>query len=697
MSSDLNDPSFPIFAGSPPQFGLVCSRLSRDTGIKIDPQRVAHIITGTDESLGSLLNSAVDLDNADNVVRAAHLCGISVDLTLPLRVIEDIVKCWNGSEESIVSGDAVAEWSVVRENLYSLFGSESLEDISREALLQKIIRCAILCGFSGERLIWNTDHGLLYDIENLVSVPAPESSTLKGKTEKLVTDLLRRYKLLEQLPLLTKVTFEASQAREWSSISSSAGVSWIEKHLSERFGEVAVIAKRGSNTSDETLLRSVGSIFIMKVGQTIPQEKSLNGERPAQSEALTNSSIRREVLKMAATKPWKGTKISGSTDIVRRLEAIGDWSFKLSRNRPLHAYSSTFVHNIPACLIKALGVSDGSILDPFGGTGQTVSEVCKSGGEGWSSDSNSIATMVASTKLTFISEELRHSFLTVSEDDLSAAETRFPMDFPRRHEWFHDETFSRLAMINGFISRWGNDSGFLKTAFSAILTQCTERKGRNANYFADNTPLPRGVLSPSFVDPFPIFLRRVAKNVELMELFYSDLRNRKLDPESALESVKAVRQDSLSISTRNEGEWLGKFDAIVTSPPYLCMTDYVLGSRLSYYWLFPERLEIEGAEEIGRRRGRFATARALKDYEVKMDLFANQANLVLKGGGYLALIIGGSTAERFSSTDPIEAVDNSIKRQGFKRIWQKYRNISWHKNGGKQALVSESIVVYQKE
>ena len=124
------------------------------------------------------------------------------------------------------------------------------------------------------------------------------------------------------------------------------------------------------------------------------------------------------------------------------------------------------------------------------------------------------------------------------------------------------------------------------------------------------------------------------------------------------------------------------------------MTDYTLGSRLSYYWLFPDRLDVDFSNEIGARRARFSPEKAIASYLRDMDLFASQARSLLRPGGFLAIVLAAPTAAAFKHRDVLGDVDDILAAHDLAKVWDRWRPIFWarHRNA---SLKRERVAVYR--
>jgi hypothetical protein len=222
----------------------------------------------------------------------------------------------------------------------------------------------------------------------------------------------------------------------------------------------------------------------------------------------------------------------------------------------------------------------------------------------------------------------------------------------------------------------------------------TGRKGKQHGFFADNTPLAKGQTAPPYENAVKLFVAKLVKNLEVVQRLYSSIERAGRDPEAELGRAKALRVDVTKASPRDYGVEEGTVAGIITSPPYLCMSDYSLGQRLSYYWLFPEQLLDEHSKEIGARRKRNQAEKALSDYLSDFATFARLASKLLRPGGFLATVLGAPVALSFTDANVLAKTDESLEEQGFSMLWSKWRPIHWHRNHGYARLKEERVAVF---
>ena len=267
--------------------------------------------------------------------------------------------------------------------------------------------------------------------------------------------------------------------------------------------------------------------------------------------------------------------------------------------------------------------------------------------------------------------------------------------FDNIQKWHHPDTLEELCRIRSFIlsQKNANVVQFLNAVFSAILTSTTARKGKEHGFFADNTPLSKGETAPPYENAFDLFLHKLTKNVDVLERLYSSIERTDRNPEEELNRARTLRVDVTQAQPKDYGVEPGSVAGIITSPPYLCMSDYSLGQRLSYYWLFPDQLADQHNREIGARRRRTQET-ALQSYLDNMSQFATLASKVLRSGGFLATVLGAPVATAFKDADVLNKVTKIFHEKGFSSVWSTWRSIHWHRNHGYACLKEEQISVY---
>src|SRR5262249_50385504 len=136
--------------------------------------------------------------------------------------------------------------------------------------------------------------------------------------------------------------------------------------------------------------------------------------------------------------------------------------------------------------------------------------------------------------------------------------------------WHHRRTLEELRSIKGYIDSISNVvlQEFLLVTFSSILPATTGRRGQQHGFFADNTPLQRGLDEAAYVDAIELFVRRVGQNVKVMESLYGSLAKSSDPVADALGRASVFCQDVRGSRPRDYGIEPNTIAAVVTSPPY---------------------------------------------------------------------------------------------------------------------------------
>jgi HD superfamily phosphohydrolase len=700
-----SNPDFPIYASQLPQFRNLCAVTSKRDKVKIDPDVVASMVVG-DGELGFLINGTIDLDNIDNVTRASLFLGIEINRTIALAVTD-----WLAEFDSAPinlerqTNVAVQEWISYKNRMYEKFFMSSEEELGRQAFLQHIIRRAYKEGLPQKTIIWNTDEALLSVIEQFGQKHIDVTNTNIFSESIPLKELVQKYRLLESPNKYLEIAVD--DIEKFKIIRNPLFSDWLESELTtSTFEPFVLINSKRFNTNNTLFNKEIGTIQIYKLGQMelkTGQASKFIIDNIDTAENLTKKTVEKAISKhiqgALKNRPWLVLTRQRQDDIRANLDNVGNWSFRLSRNEGIHTYPATFVHAIPATLITALGLKGEMLLDPFGGTGQTAMEAVKLGCKVISSDSNSLATLVARVKLTYLTDNERATAMSVSEDTILAGRKISTPNFEYIDKWHHPTTLDELCQIKGFISSEQNEKlrNFYTICFSDILTACTSRHGLQHGYFADNTPLKKGVSKPEYVNAYKLFLLKVKRNITIIEKSYVYFERNDLCPADELSNAQVYQKDVTSISTNDLDILDESVAGIITSPPYLCMADYTLGQRLSYYWLFPENFNTDFKNEIGSRRSRIGKEKALIDYLHKMRLFARNSNRMLKKDGLMATVIGAPVANLYKAENILSLLDNIFMDEGFELLWADFRPISWHRNHGYARLKNERISVYIKK
>jgi DNA modification methylase len=150
-------------------------------------------------------------------------------------------------------------------------------------------------------------------------------------------------------------------------------------------------------------------------------------------------------------------------------------------------------------------------------------------------------------------------------------------------------------------------------------------------------------------------------------------------------SVDVIQGDSRA----TELVALGSAKAVVTSPPYFGVTDYVKAQRLSMEW-FGLPIEEFRQQEIGARSKRHRRT-AVGEYQADLEKTFRNTFDWLVPGGYCAVIVGESA----SRARVIADLRDAIVHIGFQLVADINRRVSSQRRQA-PSVVGEHIMVFRR-
>jgi len=382
-----------------------------------------------------------------------------------------------------------------------------------------------------------------------------------------------------------------------------------------------------------------------------------------------------------------------------------DWDFREESAKSHYPhnicwYPSRFVPQIPAQFITALGKKGDLIYDPFCSCGTTLVESMRLGRRALATDVNPVATFLTSVKARILAGEhvdigaLKHMQNALAAGSGTLLEGLPPVTRPEAYfdgflgenlpeiaNWYHRETLEELLRVRAHIDDFrGLTADVAKAVFLAILMPASGLPtGRPYTYYADNVKPKISLIEK---DAGVLFRARLSRVITGQQTLTSEKSSLSWD----------CRQGNLLALTENE---LPEVDLIVTSPPYLGVTDYITGFRLAQLWYdFDCDLSEIKKDEIGARWKR-KRPNGLGDYLDNMRAALNIMCNRLRLGGHICLVIGES--KRYSDAVLDNLVEYARETLGLELVTLLRRNISQnfflHPNGG---VGAEDIVILRK-
>lgn len=237
-----------------------------------------------------------------------------------------------------------------------------------------------------------------------------------------------------------------------------------------------------------------------------------------------------------------------------------------------HAYLQYPAMMVPQMLdeileaVKSINVNTKSILDPFMGSGTTMTGAMLHGLNFAGCDINPLAFLACKVKRgpLFI-KSIGKKATKIREKIESKSINPAQVDFPGKKKWFKEQVAEDLALIKQAIR--DEPSIWARRFFWIVLAE-TVRLCSNSRTSTFKLHIrPEEEIQQRNIDTVEVFLSLLDKNIEQMEIFNDALRRR-----GHMKRGNYIKQTSLFLGdvkeTRIGAEAKEGFDCLITSPPY---------------------------------------------------------------------------------------------------------------------------------
>ncbi len=390
-----------------------------------------------------------------------------------------------------------------------------------------------------------------------------------------------------------------------------------------------------------------------------------------------------------------------------------DWNFPKEDSRHFaHEfcwYPSRFIPIIPAHLIQALSKANELVLDPFCGVGTSLVEAIKLGRNAMGIEINPVGAFIAKTKAKVITRKsLKIDKIVDFRDYLKSLDPRtsnnkslfsemnktqiysndeLAPNFEENADWYHNETLAMLTHIYYYIE--SNFTGIIRDIckiffISILMSSSGYQKDKNYAYYADNVK-PKG--EKTFKNAFRLYHHK-------LDRFYKHYNTSNTN--TSFSQVFNVH----NVDIRTAGKLVKKeVDLIVTSPPYLNVTDYATAFRLAYLWYDfiknDEELAKLKRQEIGARWKR-KKKNSLSEYIMEMEDILVQMSMWLRKNRYMCLVLGES--RKFADVINNKIIELLTEKLNFELVDTFERDICKkffiHPSGG--GVQTEQILIFMK-
>ena len=385
------------------------------------------------------------------------------------------------------------------------------------------------------------------------------------------------------------------------------------------------------------------------------------------------------VSRFAETGKWEQRiPLDGQDHDVAKLRII-DWNFESAKTRYLthgmHPYPAKFIPQIPNALIQELSSVGETVVDIFCGSGTTLLEALQLKRNAIGIDANPLACLLSRAKTTQLSDEeldevsehlqiCKNLLLMLHDDtgDLFYSGKPFQSqgwrpDAKVTDFWFLPEVVEELAKILLQIKKIPsrNAQNLCLSAFSAIIVTVSKQDS-DTRYVRREKRTSVGSTISRYVSQLSSSIGAVTELGDLIE-------NRFI--------CKVIHSNILKAPET------GKFDLVVTSPPYPNAYSYHLYHRLRMLWLGFDDQKFKKAE-MGSHRKYSSKSRN----KATRETFANEFSKILTWlkprlaqGRYACLVVGDSTLDG-QSIDNAQLISDVASTLGFVDVDRIERQIA---------------------
>lgn len=373
-----------------------------------------------------------------------------------------------------------------------------------------------------------------------------------------------------------------------------------------------------------------------------------------------------------------------------------DWDYRRentdSLTHGIHPYPAKMIPQIAERLIEEYGCEQGTLFDPYCGSGTSLLEANLAGMDAIGTDLNPLARLISRVKTTPLAVESIDALIADFErrdwPGLAHRPSTRELDVLNMEYWFSEDAVKQLQSVHSFVANIKNRQlrDFAMVAFSIAVRDTSWTKKSEFKLVR----LPREQLDSIEPDAYGSMMRAMISNRNAMAALntqvhqsFGNTRVLSFDTTKGIPSVAVAP---------------GSADLVVTSPPYgdsQTTVAYGQFSRLSNQWLgFNDVRSLDSQLMGGRRNGAHApfgiegidsvlatigeidgrraadVASFFRDYGRSISNVAT----VLRTSGIACYVVGNRTVK--GETIPTDEITVSIfERNGFEFVRSHARNI----------------------
>jgi len=316
--------------------------------------------------------------------------------------------------------------------------------------------------------------------------------------------------------------------------------------------------------------------------------------------------------------------------LMRRALSVGPLDpIALAHIHGFHAFPARLHPVTAAELIRGLTRQGDTVLDPFAGSGTILVEARLLGRRAVGVDANPLAVELQRLKVTETTSEQRHQLLQVASEIAEGAEHRRRTKAGPSHRYGRTdrELFEPhvLLELDGLMVGVSSlKPGWLRSTLSLVVSSLLVKVSRRRS--DTSAQMVERRLAAGFT--VRLFERKTEELSRRLQEFAERLTGGEPEAEVSL-------GDARKLTCRSES-----VDAIVTSPPYPGVYDYLDHHRVRLRWLDLDGSHLD-RHEIGshRKLARADADTATKHWTAELGACLAEMRRVLRPGGTAAVII----------------------------------------------------------